>query len=413
MKSFLRIPQPPAANYQQFAAAFSCRLTFPIILLSCVLLLSGCFSAIHGMNEWGGKDPEGRRQALTMDVVTLPVQAPVIAALGVLAAADGVGNKLGEKDRFAYTKLKAQVRADPEIVIREHWHASKDHKRQGVLWDSLSDPQTPYTADQLEKISAIAPRLKRAVFAHPACRPEFLASHFEEAKANYMKDHSYLVTLMANPSMPIELIEEIAESGNKYWLGREAAKAALSRRLPDSDGDKLPDSWEIREGLNPMVADAYQDDSDHDGLSNYFEYLRGLHPTNPDSDGDALPDGFEDDNLLNALQPLSESDQVPVPINLQAYTTENKRWGLRWFRDDRHKYGFSYLVYRNGKIVLNPKPPLDAFFFDVGAQISGEYIYHVRTCERGAYSRLSAGLRVKIKVECGVTEILEQTIVPN
>jgi len=45
------------------------------------------------MNEWGGKDAEGRKQALAMDVATLPVQVPFIAALGVLAAADGFSNK--------------------------------------------------------------------------------------------------------------------------------------------------------------------------------------------------------------------------------------------------------------------------------------------------------------------------------
>jgi|GEM_PF-5928655 len=63
------------------------------LLLDSTALTSGCFSAIHAMNEWGGKDAEGRKQALTMDVATLPVQVPFIAALGVLAAADGFSNK--------------------------------------------------------------------------------------------------------------------------------------------------------------------------------------------------------------------------------------------------------------------------------------------------------------------------------
>jgi hypothetical protein len=53
----------------------------------------------------------------------------------------------------------------------------------------------------------------------------------------------------------------------------------------DSDGDGLPDAWEMRYGLNPASAvgdDGASGDPDGDGLTNAEEYAAGTHPRGTD-----------------------------------------------------------------------------------------------------------------------------------
>jgi hypothetical protein len=70
----------------------------------------------------------------------------------------------------------------------------------------------------------------------------------------------------------------------------------------DSDGDGLPNDWETAHGLDPDRAtgdDGADGDPDGDTLSNQDELAAGTHPRNADTDGDQLPDNWElDHNLL-------------------------------------------------------------------------------------------------------------------
>jgi hypothetical protein len=56
-------------------------------------------------------------------------------------------------------------------------------------------------------------------------------------------------------------------------------KLTAAYLIPDSDGDGLPDIWELSNGLNPSVNDA-QLDADGDGLTNAQEYHAGTDPQN-------------------------------------------------------------------------------------------------------------------------------------
>jgi hypothetical protein len=59
----------------------------------------------------------------------------------------------------------------------------------------------------------------------------------------------------------------------------------------DTDGDGMPDAWEVDHGLNPIVNDA-NGDLDGDGTSNLAEYLVGRDPNNK-ADATALPSGYQ------------------------------------------------------------------------------------------------------------------------
>ncbi|MGA2242077.1 MAG: S8 family serine peptidase [Verrucomicrobiota bacterium] len=63
---------------------------------------------------------------------------------------------------------------------------------------------------------------------------------------------------------------------NTYGWGRVDALAALG--LGDSDGDGMPDWWELWHNLNPNDPNDAALDSDGDGVSNLNEYLAGTDP---------------------------------------------------------------------------------------------------------------------------------------
>ena len=62
--------------------------------------------------------------------------------------------------------------------------------------------------------------------------------------------------------------------------GSALSSTALLTVLADSDGDHIPDDWELAYGLNPTnSADALMD-FDGDGMNNLQEYIAGTDPTN-------------------------------------------------------------------------------------------------------------------------------------
>lgn len=93
-----------------------------------------------------------------------------------------------------------------------------------------------------------------------------------------------LVTALATGTVVVQAINE----------GRsDIASITVLLAGVDSDGDGIPDDWEIAHGLNPHdPSDALQD-LDHDGLTNLQEYHLGTDIRNPDTDGDGISDGDE------------------------------------------------------------------------------------------------------------------------
>ena len=90
------------------------------------------------------------------------------------------------------------------------------------------------------------------------------------------------------------------------YAENEAAYTATDVLAADSDGDGLPDAWEISLGTDPNSPDM-----DNDGLSDGAEVKEhGTDPKNQDTDSDGLRDDLELSLLLNPKLPDSDGDGV-------------------------------------------------------------------------------------------------------
>ena len=75
--------------------------------------------------------------------------------------------------------------------------------------------------------------------------------------------------------------------------GATVDENGCSSEQKDTDGDGMPDYWELRYDLNPDDPSDRDEDPDNDGFTNYEEYVQGTDPTIPDvydADNDGIPD---------------------------------------------------------------------------------------------------------------------------
>ena len=86
-----------------------------------------------------------------------------------------------------------------------------------------------------------------------------------------------------------------------------------------SDGDGIPDDYEVAHGLDPNNPVDAQIDPDRDGLTNLQEYQLGSDPQKADTDGDGLSDGDEV-NVSHTDPLVADTDGDGISYGLEVRT---------------------------------------------------------------------------------------------
>ena len=77
-----------------------------------------------------------------------------------------------------------------------------------------------------------------------------------------------------------------------------SAKVLIRSNVIDTDGDGIPNKWELLYGLNPLDPSDGSSDPDGDELTNLQEFQRGTNPLDPDTDHDVIPDNSDPEETL-------------------------------------------------------------------------------------------------------------------
>jgi hypothetical protein len=129
----------------------------------------------------------------------------------------------------------------------------------------------------------------------------------------------------------------------------------------DSDGDGMPDWWEILHELDPNdPSDAFLD-PDGDGLTNLEEHGSGTNPNNIDSDGDGLPDAWE---IANDLDPSNPADAYADPDGDGITNKQEKELGTDPNSHDPiglRNLGFGDTIEDDPEVSFRPANPSDLY----------------------------------------------------
>jgi hypothetical protein len=151
--------------------------------------------------------------------------------------------------------------------------------------------------------------------------------------------------------------------------------------IRDTDGDGFSDFFEIKVSspgheLNPLdSSDSNCDitsvgvDSDHDGLTDCEELVKGTNRLVPDSDLDGIPDGIE---FLTGTNPLEVQDTTDTDFDGIVDWLEVQRHTNVSSNDEkiRQRYSYQYDIQDNGLIQIDQGTEMESYVRQFNFNIS-------------------------------------------
>lgn len=175
--------------------------------------------------------------------------------------------------------------------------------------------------------------------------------------------------------------------------------AKLRIALVDSDGDGLPDNWEIANGLNSNSAagpDGRHGDPDADGRSNWLEFQNGTPANSSDAARPPLDLALVLDfsGSMNDLAPAGSNPKIQVLQD--AVELFLKTWKQYAVKDDRIA-----IIYFASGVVIEGGNIVDFATLPVGATVEStidDLISAVRAHAAGGSTAMGGGLQTALRL---------------
>lgn len=255
-------------------------------------------------------------------------QTPQIQGFGKLARVKIETNKLSAIQisyRTAGSNTWQQVASvapqkNHQVVLSgltENTDYELQYLAAGILGEAIQEGNTSFNSGSFGQLSAPEFSLQPSInnLTKNTARISWTTSDYAFAQVSYATDINALLekesNILATKNHSVSLVR--LEPATIYYaqvtiyniagasINSEIIKFVTSAvdNVEDSDGDGLPDYWEVQHSLNPQDPTDAGADSDNDGLSNREEFNNQTDPNNSDSDGDGMPDGWEVDHGHN------------------------------------------------------------------------------------------------------------------
>jgi hypothetical protein len=162
---------------------------------------------------------------------------------------------------------------DYQVVV--HYAASSVTSRVATL---AVDPR-PYIVQQPESVTL--PAGADAVFQVVALGAPPLSYQWHSVSQGALPEATNAMLLLPGAQVDDTFFVEITNAFG--MLASDPATLTILGGPVDTDGDGLPDDWEIAHGFDPNTPGESELDTDSDGLNNAQEYLAGTDPRDPAS----------------------------------------------------------------------------------------------------------------------------------